>query len=151
MIINFSSIIKQHMFAYVTHARTNERKVSCSMKQREPLMELELTTDATHCAMPPLMIRCIYGRCDAPGPLFVLGFTEPQHTRCKWIQLEFRYINGGRQTSHCLDSSSRAVLLKQFHCVLVCVYYIFLYRMTLSFRLDRAQFVLYLDTLCAHV
>jgi len=46
--------VKQAMFAYVNHARirswnqpvlSNEGKVSCSRKQRGPLLGLELTTD----------------------------------------------------------------------------------------------------------
>jgi len=47
-------IAKQVIFAYVNHARirswnqpvlSNEGKVSCSTKQRQPLMGLELKTD----------------------------------------------------------------------------------------------------------
>ena len=50
----FSSIVKQAMFAYGNHAQirswnqpllSNEGKVSCSRKQPEPLMGLKLTTD----------------------------------------------------------------------------------------------------------
>ena len=52
----FISIVKQAMFAYVNHARicswnqpdrvlNNEGKVSCSWKQRGPLLGLELMTD----------------------------------------------------------------------------------------------------------
>ena len=52
--IYLSLIVKQATFAYVNHAQihawnqpvlSNEGKVSCSRKQREPLMGLELTTD----------------------------------------------------------------------------------------------------------
>jgi len=37
--------VKQAMFAYVNHVLSNEGKVSCSRKQRGPLLGLELTTD----------------------------------------------------------------------------------------------------------
>jgi len=54
MLIYISLIVKQALFAYVNHARicfwnqpvlSNESKVSCSGKQWEPLMGLELMTD----------------------------------------------------------------------------------------------------------
>jgi len=47
-------IVKQAMFAYVNHARihswnqpilSNEDNISCSRKQQQPLIGLELTTD----------------------------------------------------------------------------------------------------------
>ena len=53
MLIDFSSIVKQAFFAYVAHARirswnqpvlSNVGNVSCSRKQSDPLMGLELTT-----------------------------------------------------------------------------------------------------------
>jgi len=62
--------VKQAIFAYVNHARirswnqpvlSNEGKVSCSRKQREPLIWLSRLTGinrlrvrrTTHCATPP--------------------------------------------------------------------------------------------------
>ena len=54
ILIYFSLIVKHAIFAYVTHSPicswnqpvlSNESKVSCSRKQRVPLMGLELTTD----------------------------------------------------------------------------------------------------------
>ena len=68
ILIYFSSIVKQAIFAYVNYARirswdqavwSNEGKVSCSWKLREAFMRLELTTDrhttirvrsVSHCA-----------------------------------------------------------------------------------------------------
>jgi len=53
--------VKQALFAYVNHARicswyqpvlSNENKVSCSRKQRGPLMGLERVRQTIHCAMP---------------------------------------------------------------------------------------------------
>ena len=71
MLINFSLIVKQAIFADVNHAwirsswdqpvLSNEGKVYCSRKQRGPLMGLEPTTStwrvrrATHCATTPLI------------------------------------------------------------------------------------------------
>ena len=54
ILIYLSLIAKQAIFAYVNHAQirswyqtglSNEGKVSCSRKQRDPLMGLELMTD----------------------------------------------------------------------------------------------------------
>ena len=54
ILITFSLVVKQAMFAYVNYAwshswnqpvLSNESKVSCSRKQREPLLGLKLTTD----------------------------------------------------------------------------------------------------------
>jgi len=54
VLICFSSIVKQVLFAYVNHAQicswnqpvlSNEGKVYCSRKQRELLIKLKLTTD----------------------------------------------------------------------------------------------------------
>ena len=71
-------------YAYVNHARirswnqpvlSNENKVSCSRKQRGPLMGLEFTTDR----YPPITRRATY--CDTPPlksvilvPLLVLVY-----------------------------------------------------------------------------
>jgi len=65
ILIYFSLIVKQALFAYVNHAQicswnqpvlSNEGKISCSRKQLEPLMGLELTTDRRdiHNATPPI-------------------------------------------------------------------------------------------------
>ena len=69
ILIYYSSILKQAIFAYVNHARirswnqpvlSDEGWVSCLRKQQEPLVGLKLTTDqlratrATHCPTPPL-------------------------------------------------------------------------------------------------
>jgi len=64
-------IVKQEMFTHVNHAQIrswnqplliNEGKVSCSRKQWEPLMGLDLTIDrlgvrcVTYCATPLFVI-----------------------------------------------------------------------------------------------
>ena len=66
MLINFSLIVKQAIFADVNHAwirsswdqpvLSNEGKVYCSRKQRGPLIGLELTTDRH----PPIMNQTCY-------------------------------------------------------------------------------------------
>mgnify|MGYP000116713757 CR=1 FL=1 len=65
----YSFHVKQAHFAYVTHVRLrfwkqpvliNERKVSCSRKQREPLMGLELTSDMhTPIASKITLYKCL--------------------------------------------------------------------------------------------
>ena len=63
--IYLSLIVKQATFAYVNHAQihawnqpvlSNEGKVSCSRKQREPLMGLQLTPDR----LPPNTCQTLY-------------------------------------------------------------------------------------------
>ena len=65
ILICFSSIVKQAFFAYVNHARirswnqpelSNQSNVSCSRKQRGPLVGLELTTDR----YPPITDQTCY-------------------------------------------------------------------------------------------
>jgi len=62
MLIYFSLIVKEILFAYLNDTRirsciqpvlTNEGKVSCSRKQLKPLMGLRLTTDRH----PPTTIK----------------------------------------------------------------------------------------------
>ena len=69
MLIDFSSIVKQAFFAYVAHARnrswnqpvlSNLGKVSCSRKQSDPLMELELTTVRHPPITSQTVANCIY-------------------------------------------------------------------------------------------
>ena len=71
ILIYFSLIAKQAMFAYVNHARlpswnqlvlSNEGKVSFSRKQRQPLMGLKFATD-TH---PPSTSQTRYPDCATP-------------------------------------------------------------------------------------
>ena len=68
--------MKQTLFAYVNHARirswnqpilSNEGNVSCSRKQREPLMGLELMTDKQ-----PQIKRCPLHH--SAAHLFILTF-----------------------------------------------------------------------------
>ena len=65
ILIDFSLIVKQALFAYVNHTQihswnqpvlSNQSKVSCSRKQRGPLIGLKLTTDK----YPPITSQTRY-------------------------------------------------------------------------------------------
>ena len=116
ILIYFSSIVKQAIFAYVNYARirswdqavwSNEGKVSCSRKQREAFMRLELPTDrhptirvrsATHCATKarfPIRQRWSPHMC-------VWKYSFIEKTKCRntimtrqwtWVMLVENYTN----------------------------------------------------------
>ena len=86
--IYFNWIVKQAIFAYVNHARirpwnqpvlSNERKVSCSRKQRVPLMRLELTTER----YPPITSQTCYPLHHAATYLWCILFKRTKRNKNK--------------------------------------------------------------------